>query len=109
MMLAFPLKTEVPRVRTLHPLVTAAATDLAQSFVASDIDFATIAKPTRTSCVHTRLLSSSNLHHSLLALLLLHPLVDPFARRADVAALIEAHGFQLPGPYRLVDLLGTGA
>ena len=42
---SFPLETEVPRVWTLRPLVAAAATDPAQSVVASDVDFAPIAKP----------------------------------------------------------------
>ena len=46
----------------------------------------------------------SILHHTLFPLLLLHPLVHPFACSADVASLIEAHGLQLPGSDRLLDL-----
>src|SRR5947209_4929952 len=49
------------------------------------------------------------LHHSRLTLLLLHPLVDPFTCRADVASLIQAHGLQLSGADRLVDLLRSSA
>jgi hypothetical protein len=73
MVFAFPLETEVPRVQTLRPLVTATATDLPQSVVAPDLDLVYSYEPPFVS----------NLHHPLLPLLLLHPLVYPFACRAE--------------------------
>ena len=109
-MLSFPLKTEAPRVRTLRPLVTAAAADFAQSVVATDVDFATIAKPTRALvCSYAPpFVPDSTSLAAPVACCSIHSSTHSRVVRMSPRS-IETHGLQLSGADGLVDFFRARA